>query len=102
MRVTLTVRVISAVPVALLIRSAVANGFAIFVTPIVLAELLFLAAVYLIWRGLGGDEPASERVETARPDAARRAAPPLTRPDAGRPAAGHGLGGRSLVGRTGA
>ena len=52
MRAVVTVGVISAVPVALMIRSAVASGFAVFVAPIGLAELLLLGAVYLIWRGL--------------------------------------------------
>ena len=102
MRVAVTVGVVSVVAAALMIRSAIAVGFGVFVAPIVLAELLFLGAVYLIWRGLGGDEHASETPETPRAGAGRRPAHPVKPPRAARPAAGHGLGGRSLVGRTGA
>ena len=101
MRVAVTVGAISAVPVALMIRSAVANGFAVFVAPIVLADLLLLGAVYLIWLGLGGSERAPKRAETARPDTGRRAAHSFTPPGVRRPAADR-LHGRSLVGRTGA
>ncbi len=101
MPAVVAVGVISAVPVALMIRSALATGFAVFVAPIVLAHLLLLGAVYLIWRGLGGGEPASERVEEARPDTGRRPAQSF-KPAGGRRPPAERLHGRSLVGRTGA
>ena len=101
MRVAVTVGVICVVPVALMIRSALANGFGVFVAPIVLAELVLLGALYLIWLGLGGGEDASERVEAPRPDTDRRAAHSFQPAGPRRRAAGP-LEGRSLVGRTGA
>ena len=101
MPLAVTVGVTSLVGAALMIRTAFAVGFTVFVAPIVLAELVLLGAVYLIWRGLGGGEDASERVETARPDAGRRNAHPPRTGRAARPVAEPGVRGRSLVGRTG-
>ncbi len=101
MRVAVVLGVISVIATALMIRSAIAVGFAAFVAPIFFAELVFLGAIYLIWRGLGGGEDLSENVETARPDAGRRAARSFEPRAVARPAPGHGLHGRSLVGRTG-
>ena len=85
-----------------MIRSAVAVGFAVFVGPLVIAELVFLGALYLVWRGLGGGEPASMSEETPRSDARGHRAPHSFGPTAaGRRAAGDGLRGRSLLERTG-
>ena len=101
MRLTLTIGVISILGAAWLIRSAIAVGFAIFAGPIVLAELVLLAALYALWRGLGGAERAVETVEAARPADDRRATAVAKSPRLARPAAPAGLSGRSLVGRTG-
>ena len=58
-----TFAVVSLIAGALLMRAAVASGFGILGGPIVAAELLFLGAVYLIWRGLdlGEDAPKGPR-----------------------------------------
>ena len=101
MRAAVTVGLISMALAVLMIGYAIRVGFAVFVAPIVVAELLFLGAVYLIWRGLVGGEHGSESVETLRRDTVRRAGLSFISTGAGPPAAGHGMGGRSLVGRTG-
>lgn len=60
MRVAVTVALISVVGVSLMIRSAVAVGFAVFIGPLVIAELVFLGGLYLVWRGLGGGGEAEK------------------------------------------
>ena len=71
MPVVVAIGVVSVIAATLMIRSAITVGFGVLVAPIVLAELVFLGAVYLIWRGLGGGEHGAERVEGQRPDAGR-------------------------------
>ena len=62
----MTVAVVSVIVGALLVRAAVASGFGIFVGPIIGAELLFLGAIYLIWRGLDLGEDAGGGPRTPR------------------------------------
>ena len=100
MPVVVTIGVISLVGAAFMIRAALAVGFGIFVVPIVLGELVFLGAVYLIWLALRDREDRSEPVRTAVPRAGRDPDyAPSRRP--ARPATQHRLPGRSLAGRTG-
>ena len=54
MKAAIAVGLVSVVAAASMIQSAIALGFDVFVGPIVVAELVFLVAVYLLWRGLGG------------------------------------------------
>lgn len=64
-----TVSVISLIAVVLMIRAAARSGFTVFQGPLVVLELMFLAAVYLIWRALAdGDASVTER----RPVASQR------------------------------
>lgn len=55
-----TVSVISLIAVVLMIQSAAAVGFTVLEAPLVVLELMFLGAVFLLWRALTGGEDASE------------------------------------------
>ncbi|MGH8573337.1 MAG: hypothetical protein ACREX8_12285 [Gammaproteobacteria bacterium] len=55
-----TVCVISLLAMALMIESAVAVGFTGLVVPIIVAEFVFLAAVYVLWRAFSDEEDAPE------------------------------------------
>lgn len=78
MRAAVTVSVISLIAVVLMIRSAGAAGFTIFEAPLVVMELMFLAAVYILWRALADGEDAyeSER-RPAVSQTGRLVAPPV-------------------------
>jgi len=60
MRAAVTVSVISVIAVVMLIRAAGAAGFTVLELPLVVMELIFLAAVYILWRALADEEDASE------------------------------------------
>ena len=63
-----TVGVISLIAAVMMIRAAVGEGFAVLQVPIAILELMFLGAVFLIWRGLRGsqDDDLTERRPAAR------------------------------------
>ena len=101
MRSAVVIGVVSVLGAAWMIRSAIAVGFAIFIGPIVLAELVLIAALYALWRGFGGAERVVETVEAARPADDRSATRVARPPRAAGSAARAGVPRRSLVGRTG-
>jgi len=83
MRAAVTVGVISLIAAGLMIRSAGRTGFTVFEVPLVVMELMFLAALYLLWRVLAGGEDASE--SGRRPAASQRGAAPSHRQSSHRP-----------------
>ena len=74
---------ISVMAVVVMIRAASRTGFTFFEVPLIVLELMFLGAVYLLWRGLAGDEDASESRRRAAPPP--RAAASSNRPPTSRP-----------------
>ena len=101
MKCAVTVGVVSVVAAAFMVRSAMAVGFGALVGPIVILELAFLGAVYLLWRGLGGGVDSAETVEPARPSRGHRGPHEAKPAWATRPAVPRSVGSRSLVGRAG-
>jgi hypothetical protein len=101
MNIARAIGAVSVFGAVLVIHVAIAVGFGIFVIPIIVCEIVFLAGVYAIWRGLGGDERDAEAVEPWY-RSGPRATPPRAEPQrTARPAPHAGLGPRSLVGRAG-
>jgi hypothetical protein len=95
----LTVAVISLIAVELMVQSAVAVGFTVLVGPVIVAELVLLAALYLIWRELSGEQGGeTERIAAVPRRRAASPPSPRARVRTGRAA---GAGPISLVGRTG-
>jgi len=66
-----TVGVLSLIAVLVMIRSAGASGFGVLVVPLALLEILFLGAVFLLWRTLTSGEEDAHEIER-RPVAPRR------------------------------
>lgn len=78
MWVAFTVGVVSIIVVALMAKTAVAQGFAVLVVPLFVLEVMLLAAIYLLWRALAGeDDPEGQH----RP----RASQPWGTPGEGHP-----------------
>ena len=98
----LTVAVISLIAVELMVQSAVAVGFTALVGPVIVAELVLLAALYLIWRELSGEQ-GGETERIAAVPRRRAASPPSASSPRARVPTGRaaGAGPISLVGRTG-
>ena len=82
--VAVLVGVFSLIPFLWLVLSAMSEGFGFFVLPLTVLELMFLLAVFLVYRALSGDEdlyePPSRRGFTPPPESSGRAAPTTQRP----------------------
>lgn len=60
MLVAVIVGVGSLIPTMWMIESAVSEGFGVLVLPLIALEVLFLLAVFCVWRALADDEDAPQ------------------------------------------
>jgi len=85
-----TVGVISLIAVLMMMRSAVASGFSILEIPLAVVEILFLGAIFLIWRVLADTDEDSHEIE-------RRPVSPRFEPPAPRTQSSQRPGGRVMA-----